>query len=100
MNEENLQGFIDTGVLQSGVPTSKPPKTLGEFRVRTDFNVSGSSYVDEIKKRSAELVDFIDQAAGKPEWDARHTGEFNRLKALALTNLETAAMYAVKMATL
>ena len=29
-------------------------KTLGEARVRTDFNVSGSTHVDSIKKKSAE----------------------------------------------
>lgn len=96
---------MNTEIFGDGAPplkpvTSKPPKTLGEFRVRTDFNVSGSGYVDEIKQAAAQLMDSIDRAAAKPDWDQRYAGEFNRLKALALTNIEQGAMWAVKMATL
>lgn len=64
-------------------------KTTGEKRVRTDFNVAGSSIVDEIKKKSAELIDLCEQLKVK---DAR-------LASLAQTSYEEAAMWAVKAAT-
>lgn len=34
-------------------------KTLGEARVRTSFNPDNNSLVDQIKQKSAELIDFI-----------------------------------------
>lgn len=74
--------------------------TTGEFKVRTNFNASGDSYVDAIKKKAAELIDFIDQSALRPDADERQTREFGRLKALAMTDIESAAMWAVKAATI
>jgi len=69
-------------------------KTLGEARVRTDFNVSGSSVVDEIKQKSAELINLVNSLPVE-------TGpsEKSRLIALASTTYEEAAMWAVKAAT-
>jgi len=76
-------------------------KTLGERRVRVDFNPAGSEkdYVDAIKLRSADLIDLVDKAASNPKWDDETVKEWLRLKVLALTYYETAAMYAVKAAT-
>ena len=34
-------------------------KSLGERRVRTDFNVSGESAIDEIKTKTAELINIV-----------------------------------------
>lgn len=83
-------------------------KTLGEKRVRTDFNVSGSSVVDAIKQKSAELINLLQSlkndeivaVPGETE-DAfkERTGEKFRLVALAQTSYEEAAMWAVKAAT-
>lgn len=69
-------------------------KTLGEARVRTDFNVSGSSVVDEIKQKSAELINLVNSLPVE-------SGPFekSRLIALASTAYEEAAMWAVKAAT-
>lgn len=66
-------------------------KTLGEIRVRTDFNVSGSSVVDEIKQKSAELINVCEAL--------KATGKDARLASLAQTTYEEAAMWAVKAAT-
>ena len=63
--------------------------TLGEKRVRTNFNISGSSLVDEIKQKSAELINLCE---GLKEKDGR-------LASLAQTSFEEAAMWAVKAAT-
>lgn len=71
--------------------------TLGETRVRTSFNPSATGSVDQIKQRSAELID-IASTLPKPD-DAKQHGEFFRLTALAMTAYEEAAMWAVKAAT-
>lgn len=63
--------------------------TIGESRVRTTFNPSANSVVDQIKQKSAELIDPCEGLKGK---DAR-------LASLAQTAYEEAAMWAVKAAT-
>ena len=35
-------------------------KTLGEQRVRTDFNVEGSDVITQIKNQSAALIDLVE----------------------------------------
>ena len=63
--------------------------SLGEDRVRTKFNPSADGAVDQIKQKSAELIDLCETLKVK---DAR-------LAALAQTAFEEAAMWAVKAAT-
>lgn len=83
-------------------------KTLGEKRVRTDFNVSGSTVVDNIKQKTAELINDLqairnDEAAKtynrSPDVKNEISGEKFRLIAIAQTTYEEAAMWAVKAAT-
>ncbi len=64
-------------------------KTIGEKRVRTDFNVSSDDLVTKIKNKSAELIDIVEEIKAKDP----------RLAALAQTHYEDAAMWAVKLAT-
>lgn len=75
-------------------------KTLGEKRVRVDFNTTKDTYVDLLKEKSAELIDIIDKAANNPRWDDETLGEWKRLKSLAMTSIEEGAMWAVKAATI
>jgi hypothetical protein len=63
--------------------------TLGEDRVRVTFNPSANSMVDQIKQKSAELIDLCETLKTKD----------GRLAALAQTHYEDAAMWAVKAAT-
>jgi hypothetical protein len=65
--------------------------TIGEDRVRVTFNPGSSNLVDEIKQRTAELIDLCDKQGGD--------GETKRLWSLAMTHYEDAAMWAVKGAT-
>ena len=75
-------------------------KSIGEKRVRTDFNVSGSSVVDEFKSKSAALVNLVQNGIDMPDGTPPEAqGEFVRLKSLAMTAYEEAAMWAVKAAT-
>lgn len=73
-------------------------RTLGEKRVRTSFNPSDDSVVQHIKERAAEFINYIDDNVNQEQ--KPQEGEFLRLKALAMTAVEEAAMWAVKAATL
>ena len=72
-------------------------KTLGEARVRTDFNVSNDKLVDQLKQKSAELINLCESM--KPTDGSMMNGEKARLISLAQTHFEDAAMWAVKAAT-
>lgn len=77
-------------------------QTKGQYRVGTNFNPSASSVVDQIKARAAELIDLIEGIAvpsASSNAQAWHSSEVCRLKALAQTEIESAAMWAVKAAT-
>lgn len=64
-------------------------KTLGEQRVRTEFNPSNDTVVDQIKQQSAALINLCETLKDKDP----------RLCATAQTGFEVAAMWAVKLAT-
>lgn len=64
-------------------------KTIGEQRVRTQFNPSDNSIVDKIKQKTAELINLVEELKAKD----------GRLASLAQTEYESAAMWAVKAAT-
>jgi hypothetical protein len=66
--------------------------TKGQFRVGISFNPSSDPNVDAIKTAAAALIDLIDAL---PQQDAEQA----RLKSLAQTHIEDAAMWAVKAAT-
>lgn len=69
--------------------------TIGEDRARVKFNPSKDSLVDQIKQKSAELIDLCDQHRNSDEI----RGEELRLWTLAMTHYEDAAMWATKAAT-
>lgn len=63
--------------------------TIGEQRVRAQFNPSQDSVVDQIKQKTAELINLMETLKEKD----------GRLASLAQTSYEEAAMWAVKAAT-
>ena len=63
--------------------------SIGEDRVRVDFNVSGDGTIDQIKRKTAELINIC----------ASLETEDTRLAKIAQTTYEEAAMWAVKAAT-
>lgn len=64
--------------------------SLGADRVRLSFNPNKNSLVDEIKQKTADLIDLC---------EAHLKAKDPRLCALAQTYYEDAAMWAVKAAT-
>ena len=83
--------------------------TKGEYKVGIDFNPSNEGVVGRIKRLAADFIDLVDSIEvlvpaeeGGPDdtvqmWTQVH--EKGRLKALAMTEIELAAMWAVKAAT-
>ncbi len=69
--------------------------SIGEDRVRVKFNPSAVGLVDQIKQKSAELIDLCESMV-----DPIGTVEQLRLIKLAQTHYEDAAMWAVKAATI
>lgn len=68
-------------------------QTEGEYRVGVSFNPSSSSAVDEIKRKTAELIDLMMALT-------RNRGAVGtREAAIAATAYEDAAMWAVKAVT-
>ncbi len=64
-------------------------KTIGELRVRTEFNPSQNDTISQIKQKTAELINLCEELKAKD----------GRLASLAQTTYEEAAMWAVKAAT-
>lgn len=64
--------------------------TIGEDRVRLKFNPGANPLVDDIKLKTAELIDLC---------ETKLKSKDPRLTALAQTHYEDAAMWAVKAAT-
>lgn len=77
-------------------------QTIGQYRVGSNFNPSGNTAVDTIKSAAASFIDAVeelaDDAVGNAETDEQR-GEIRRLKALAMTHAEDAAMWGVKAVT-
>lgn len=75
----------------------KTELSLGEKRVRTEFNPSGVGNVNFIKEKTAELINVVEDL--KPKDGSMIPSEKVRLISLAQTTYEEAAMWAVKAAT-
>jgi hypothetical protein len=80
--------------------------TKGEYRVGINFNPSADDMVGKIKRAAADLIDLIETINddSRNQYDDREAEEtvnqeVKRLKALAQTEIESAAMWAVKAAT-
>jgi len=71
--------------------------TKGEYRVGINFNPSADDKVGRIKSMAAQLIDMIETIT--TDGENHQYIEVVRLKALAQTSVEEAAMWAVKAAT-
>jgi hypothetical protein len=74
--------------------------TYGEKAVGLSFNPGGSPDVEKIKKLSAQLIDIMDDL--RKSQNTLHDGkgsEGQRLCSIAITELQTSQMWAVKAVT-
>lgn len=68
--------------------------TLGERRIRPDWNPTGDATVADLKQRAADFIDAVDRI----KIGGEEPGEIARLKALAMTDIESASSWATKAA--
>jgi hypothetical protein len=68
--------------------------TFGEKAVQLTFNPSGNANVETIKRSFAAIIDFCNNARGQTS-----SGEAKRLYSVAITEAQTAQMWAVKAIT-
>lgn len=73
--------------------TPQRPLTEGEYRVGINFNPSGDQQVNSIKNAAAFMIDALAPIAANPA----HPGA--RCASIAMTEIESAAMWAVKAIT-
>ena len=71
-------------------------KTLGQKRVKAEFNPEKNELVDVIKNKSAELIDLLQSMRPVGSIGEKIGTEKNRLISIAQTEIETACMYGVK----
>lgn len=82
----------------NGDGSSAERQTPGEYRVGISFNPSGHAQVEAVKALAAMLIDAI-QAVTYTSKNPEHMAEVDRLKEIAVTAAEDAAMWGVKAAT-
>ena len=70
------------------------PMTFGERAVGLTFNPSGYSVVNELKMLSAALIDYCHNMR-----EQTTDAEVKRMYSVAITEAQTAQMWAVKAAT-
>lgn len=70
------------------------PMTFGEKAVGLTFNPSGDPTVEAIKRKCADLIDEINELRTN-----QPNAEIARMASIAITELQTAQMWAVKAAT-
>lgn len=68
-------------------------QTYGEKAVGLTFNPSGNQQVEEIKKHFAAIIDLLNEDRGE------NRNERARLASVAITEAQTAQMWAVKAVT-
>jgi hypothetical protein len=73
--------------------------SLGERRIRTKFNASNSTTVQSIKELAAQFINYLDNNIEYRDDDPAFNAEVGRLKAIAMTKIEEAALFAVKAVT-
>ena len=70
-------------------------QTLGQKRVKAEFNPAKDAHVDVIKNKCAEIIDLLEEMRTL-EPGPSGSPEKQRLISIAQTDIETACMYAVK----
>jgi hypothetical protein len=74
--------------------TAKRELTFGEKAVGINFNPSNDVPVQQIKERAAALIDTMNDYR-----NATEDGEVKRMLSVAITETQTAQMWAVKAVT-
>lgn len=86
MNIDNEVKFSDDAARE---------QTFGEKAVGLSFNPSGNNEVDSIKRKCAAIIDELHEVRER----ANVGGEVKRMLSIAITEVQTGQMWAVKAVT-
>lgn len=78
--------------------SKQPDLTFGEKAVGLSFNPSSNPKVDELKKAAAAFIDLCHEMRTATD-DSEPDAEVARMASVAITEAQTAQMWAVKAAT-
>ena len=92
-----IRGLEEGGMTSTNGTKENEMATTGEYRVGISFNPTGNKVVDKVKRAAADFIDLVESIANVQ--NGVEVEEAKRLKALAMTHIEDAAMWAVKAAT-
>ena len=81
-------------ILTASLMKENEMATTGEYREGISFNPTGNKVVDKVKRAAADFIDLVESIANVQ--NGVEVEEAKRLKALAMTHIEDAAMWAVK----
>jgi hypothetical protein len=85
--------------MQNAVPEANArPLTFGEKSVGITFNPGKNERVESIKQKFAAIIDEL-QEIKNPSSGAMQNGEVARMLSVAITEAQTAQMWAVKAVT-
>jgi len=73
--------------------------TFGEKACGVSFNPGGNPVVDDIKRKCAELVDGLETLRQLSAKENTSGAEVRRMLSIAITEIQTAQMWAVKAVT-
>lgn len=79
--------------------TDERQMTFGERAVGLTFNPSGDPVVNELKAAAAKFIDICSAQREKANEKEGRGGEIARMYSVAITEAQTAQMWAVKAAT-
>jgi hypothetical protein len=79
--------------------TAKRELTFGERAVGLTFNPSANADVQAIKEEFAAVIDHLNDLRVNTRQDTEHAPEVGRMLSIAITDLQTAQMWAVKAVT-
>ncbi len=98
MNEEQTTTDMTVAEAEQLSAPIYPGPTYGQKAVGLTFNPSGDPRVQRVKELYASVIDGLaDLRAGNPGEDA--SAEVKRLASIAITEAQTAQMWAVKAFT-
>lgn len=93
--QSKFQGDAPTQEASNDAQSKK--LTFGEKAVGTTFNPGKNEKVEAIKRNFANLIDGLEELRNPP--NAERHPEISRMYSIAITELKTAQMWAVKAAT-
>lgn len=74
-------------------------RTLGEVRARVGHHPHPDVRIDEVRKKTAAMIDHVEAHRPAPEVKQPEAGEVHRMVSLAQTHLEDALMWAERAIT-